>query len=33
MEVALLFVAIAMFLSGTVLWYWGEETLHLESNG
>lgn len=32
-EVAFMFVAIAMFISGTVLWYWGEETLHIESSG
>ncbi len=31
-EMAFWFVAIAMFISGAVLWVWGEETLHINSN-
>jgi MFS family permease len=27
-ETAFWFVAISMFISGAILWYWGEETLH-----
>jgi MFS family permease len=31
-EMAFIFVATAMLLSGALLWYWGEETLHIKSN-
>lgn len=28
-EIAFWFVAVSMFISGAILWYWGEETLHV----
>lgn len=28
-EMAFGFVGISMFISGAILWYWGEETLHV----
>ena len=32
-EMAFIFVATAMLISGALLWFWGKETLHINENG